>query len=152
MNETDSEEQPLELLAVPLRVGLRIMGEFQVLVVLLRKVQQDGRSLEDAESISIGDGGNATIWVQLQASKHREAQECLSGWHRIFGVLALTFKNQSRFTWLWTSGLGMSASEILILMALENRSSLVRCSTRYQSLTSRTHSRVRHRPPAYHLS
>lgn len=130
---TYCKEQPLELLAVPLRVGLRIMGEFQVLVVLLRKVQQDGRSLEDAESISVGDGGNATIWVQLQASKHKGTQECLSGWHGIFGVLALTFKNQSRFTWLWTSGLGMSASEMLILMALEKRFSLERCLTRYPS-------------------
>ena len=50
--DTYREEDPLEQLAVVVRIGLAIEGELVVLVVVLLEVQQDGRGLEHIEVVA----------------------------------------------------------------------------------------------------
>lgn len=60
-----SEEKPLQLLAVALRVRNRITGELVVLVKLLGEVEQDCRRFEDRESVMC-DGRDTPIRVDLR--------------------------------------------------------------------------------------
>ena len=101
---TYCKEQPLELLAVALRVGLGVKRELEVLIVLLRQIEQDSGGLEDAESVSVCDGGNATVRVDLIGCREKVGQAGTAR-RRLY---ARTFKNHGDLTWLWTFPMSLS--------------------------------------------
>lgn len=64
---TYSEEQPLEHLAVVVGVRGRVEPVCIVLVIMLGKIQEDGRGLKDSKvsAAVVNKSGDATIRVQF---------------------------------------------------------------------------------------
>ena len=61
---THSEEQPLKILAVFLRVVHGICRELEFFIELLSQIKQDRRGFEDVESI-VRNSGNTSVRVNL---------------------------------------------------------------------------------------
>ena len=76
--DTNSEEKPLQQNTISIRIVDGVESEFEVLVVVLDEVQEDGRRLEDRKVVSraINENGNAAVGVQLD--KPWFLLECIS--------------------------------------------------------------------------
>ena len=61
---TYSEEKPLQLLAVALWVCNGIIRKLVLLVELLSKVYENGRGLENVETV-MSNGWDTSVWVDL---------------------------------------------------------------------------------------